>query len=498
MKLQDKQALNDWDQFKKQVEKSTFIDTSETLSEQKKRIAKLEANPEEWFKYYFPNFYKSKPAPFHIAATKRWLANNRWYEVRAWSRELAKSTRAMMEDLFLMLTGKAKLKILVSYSEGNAIRLLKPYIINLESNQRIINDYGEQKKVGDWNESLIVTKTGFSIIALGAGQSPRGLRLEDVRPDIIDVDDVDTDEECRNAKIVKQKFEWFEQALIPTTSVSGNRRIRINGNVIAKYCVVTEAMKKANHVDVINIRDKNGKSTWPAKNTEKDIDAILSIISYISAQKEYFNNPISEGTVFKKMHYKHMPPLSSYKFLVCYVDLSYKAGTKNDYKAATLVGKWKDEYHIIKAYVKQGTTSQLAEGMVEIEKFVDGKVPVYWIAEENFLQDIILKELRQAFTQLGSNISIVGDNRKKPDKITRIEATLEPLNRNEKLFLNEAERSNSSMQTLEEQFLALEPGSRTHDDAPDAVEGAKHIIDKKHMQSAPMKIGQRQFNTKKY
>jgi hypothetical protein len=498
MKLQDKQALNQWEQFRKQIEKATFINYDETVAEQKKRIAKLEAEPEAWFKYYFPNFYKSDAAPFHKAATKRWIENERWYEVRAWSRELAKSTRSMMEDLFLMLTGKAKLKILVSYSEANAIRLLKPYILNLESNQRIINDYGEQKRIGDWNESLIITKTGFSIIAIGAGQSPRGLRLEDFRPDIIDVDDVDTDEECRNAKIVKQKWEWIEQALIPTTSVSGNRRIRFNGNLIAKYCCISEAMKKANHVDVINIRDKQGKSTWAAKNTEKDIDSILSIISYVSAQKEYFNNPISEGSVFKEMHFKHMPPLAQYKFLVCYVDLSYKAGIKNDYKAAVLVGKYKDEYHILKCYVKQGTTFQLAEGMAEINKFVNGVAPVYWIAEENFLQDIILKELRQCFTQLGCNIAIVGDNRKKPDKFARIEATLEPLNRNGKLFLNEVERSNPSMQTLEEQFKALEPGSRSHDDAPDAVEGAKHILDKKFMEQQPIKVGARPINSRKF
>lgn len=31
-----------------------------------KRIKFLEANDEEWFKYYFPNFYTSEPADFHF------------------------------------------------------------------------------------------------------------------------------------------------------------------------------------------------------------------------------------------------------------------------------------------------------------------------------------------------------------------------------------------------------------------------------------------------
>jgi hypothetical protein len=47
------------------------------------------------------------------------------------------------------------------------------------------------------------------------------------------------------------------------------------------------------------------------------------------------------------------------------------------------------------------------------------------------------------------------------------------------LYLNEAEKSNHHMQTLDEQFRALEPGTKTHDDGPDACEGAKHMIDSK-------------------
>ena len=53
-------------------------------------------------------------------------------------------------------------------------------------------------------------------------------------------------------------------------------------------------------MDIINIRDKDGKSTWD-KNSEGDVDKILSLVSTASAQKEYFNNPLSEGDVFTEM-----------------------------------------------------------------------------------------------------------------------------------------------------------------------------------------------------
>jgi phage terminase large subunit-like protein len=498
MKAIDKKALDSWDIYRKQVMDSTSVNATETAVEQRKRIEKLEANPEAWFKYYFPKFAFAEPADFHKAATKRVLNNKRWYEVRAWSRELAKSTRTMMEVLYMALTGKRYNVLMISNSNDNAERLLKPYKINLEANQRIINDYGKQQSFGDWASSEFITTKGVSFRGIGAGQSPRGSRAEEKRIDTILIDDFDTDEECKNPRIVKEKWEWLEQAVIPTVSISGEYTFIFCGNIIAKYCCITEAIKKANHTDIINIRDKVGKSSWHQKNSEKDIDDILSLISYISQQKEYFNNPISQGTVFKEMHYKKMPPLSQYKFLVCYIDLSYKSSAKNDYKAAVLMGKWKTEYHILKCFVKQGTTSTLALGLVDMNNWVNGKCPIYWVAEDNFLQDIILKELHEAFDQLNCPIIITGDSRKKIDKFTRIESALQPLNDNSRLFLNEAEADNPHMQTLEEQFKALEPGSKTHDDAPDASEGAKQIIDSKQYQEMPMIIGVRDANPQRY
>jgi len=498
MKLKDKQALSYWDQYRSQVMQSTFVDVNESSIDQRKRMDKLEANPEDWFKYYFPKFAYAEPAAFHKAATKRVLSNPRWYEVRAWSRELAKSTRTMMEVLYMTMTGKRFNVLLISNSGDNAERLLKPYKINLEANQRLINDYGKQQSINDWSSTEFVTKAGVAFRAIGAGQSPRGSRAEEKRIDTILVDDFDTDEECRNPKIVKQKWEWLEQAVMPTVSISGEYTFIFCGNIIAKYCCITEAAKKAKKVDIINIRDANGKSSWPQKNSEQDIEDILSLISYISQQKEYFNNPITKGTVFEEMHYKRLPAVTAYKFLVCYIDLSYKSTAKNDYKAAVLMGKWKEEYHVLKCFIKQGTTRALAAGLIDIKNYVAGRTAIYWYAEENFIQDIILKELHGDISDLKETISISGDNRKKPEKFHRIESTLEPLNAKGKLWLNEAEQDNPSMQTLDEQFTALEPGSKTHDDGPDACEGAKHIVDTKNYSEVGMHLGARQSNSKRF
>ena len=488
MKLKDRSSLRYWEQLRNNIMAATPVDMNETHFEKQDRIKRLEADDEAWFKYYFPKYSYAEPAPFHKKATKRWMSNEKWYEVRAWSRELAKSTRAMMEDLKLLLTKKARVKLLVSHSYDNACNLMMPYKLNLEFNQRIINDYGVQKGYTDWTDGYLVSKHGFMIKALGAGSNPRGNKNEEVRPDIIDIDDIDTDEDCRNPNTINNKWNWIEQALIPTVSISANKRIRFNGNIIAKDCCITRAALKADKVDIINIRDANGKSSW-SKNSEKDIDYMLSKISYLSAQKEYYNNPISEGTVFKEMYYKELPTPDKYRYMVCYIDLSYKSSVKNDYKAAVLMGKHKDEYHVHKCFVKQCTTRELVLGLIDIKKYAGEKTVIYFYAEQAFLLDILIAEINDICKELNIQIVIIPDIRKKPDKFHRIESALEPINTNGKLWLNEAEKQNPSMQILDEQFRALQQGSRVHDDAPDATEGGKWIIDSKEYAAVPVQIG---------
>ena len=302
----DKQLLKEWEEYYSQFISDVEVDSSESEIERQKRIAHLEANPEEWFKYYFPKYCTAEPAPFHIAATKRLFAHRRWYEVRAWSRELAKSARSMFEVLHLALTGRIRNFLLVSNSYDNACRLMLPFRMQLEKNLRIINDYGEQKVEGHWEDGEFIAKCGCSFRALGAGQSPRGTRNEAARPDFILIDDIDTDEECRNPDRIKQKWDWIEQALIPTVSVSGDVRILFNGNIIAKDCCIARAGKAADKFDIVNIRDKNGKSSW-SKNSEEDIDFILSKISTRAKQQEYYNIPLSEGDVFKELTWGRFP-----------------------------------------------------------------------------------------------------------------------------------------------------------------------------------------------
>lgn len=498
MKYQDKNALQLWEAYRLNIVNSTPV-PEETYKEKQERINRQERNLEEWFRWYFPNYYSCPAAGFHIKASKRLVNANRLYEVRAWSRDLAKSTRAMFEVLYMACTGKCKNVLLVSHSWENAADLLMPFMINLESNHRLINDYGTQKGLLKWELGRFVTSKNVSFRCLGAGQSPRGSRNQEARPDVILIDDIDKDK--KSDKLIDDLWKWIERALIPTVSVNSNYKILFLGNIIHKNGVIVRASRVADYFEVINIRNKEGISSWPEKNSEKDIDDILHKMSYISAQQEYFNNPITEGQVFDEMHYKKLPALSKYPFLVSYIDPSFKDSKRNDYKALVLMGRQKNEYHIIKAYCEQTNTADMAKWMKAIHDMVGGNPPVYYYMESSATQELLLEDVKKVILENKWSFMVMGDMRKKGDKFSRIESALQPLNSNGLLFLNEAEKNNPHMQRLEDQFLALEPSLSAHDDGPDAAEGAKYIIDRKIIALNPPTIGKRNSflqNSKRY
>ena len=106
--------------------------------------------------------------------------------------------------------------------------------------------------------------------------------------------------------------------------------------------------------------------------------------------------------------------------------------------------------------------------------------------QDPFYQQVFRPLVAKVRKERGISLYIKGDERKKTDKATRIEANLEPLNREGHLILNEAERDNPHMKELEEQFKLFTLSLRYPADGPDAVEGGNCIIDEiMHRADAP-------------
>lgn len=498
----EKRAKEEWDKLFKDIQAETYIEEDYSFAELEKKRKELEADVIEWIYYFFPKAAKYKFADFHIRAIKRIIANNEWYEVLSWARELAKSSTVCFIVLYLVLTGKLRNIILASATQDAAERLLRPYKAHLEANERIKQFYGDQKGLL-WTSGEFVTKKGVSFLGVGAGNAPRGSKNDDVRPDCLLIDDFDTDEACRNPETIDKNWKWFEEALYFTRAMSEPLRTIFCGNIIAKDCCITRAGAKAKELskrekplgnwDIINLRMvdinnpnpkldyREGTSVWLNKNSEEQIDIVLAQVSQSAGQKECFNNPVSEGTVFKEMRWDVVPPLNKFPFLISYADPApsntvTKKSKKASYKANFLMGIYEGKLYVITGWLDRVTNDVFIDWFYKNDAYAGDKTQVYNYIENNKLQDPffqqVFKPLWTKMKDLYKKIlSLIPDERAKPDKAVRIEGKLEPLNREGNLILNIAEKTNPHMVRLEEQFINFDLSLSMPADGPDCIEG---------------------------
>ena len=484
-------ALQQWKELCATIQNYTVVNDHETEAQRLKRIEHLRNDYNAFVQYYFPHYCTDKVtgqttpcASFHIKAAKYIRDNPQMLACFIWPRGHAKSTHmGVFVPMWLMCQKKPTIHVLVmaGKSEDSAKQLLGDIQAELQFNRRYEKDFGKQYNAGDWAEGNFTTLSGFSFHAIGRGQSPRGLRNQQNRPDYIICDDLDDDELSRNPDRVRVATEWTREALMGTFGAEDGRFIMV-GNLISKTSVLANIKETPGaYVSQVNIYDSKGRPAWPEYWTKERIEAKRLKIGFRAFEKECMNNPITLGAVFREENiiYDAMLPLNKYRQLICYTDPSWKSSKNNDYKATMLVGRTPEGiYHLLKAYAGQTTVTDMISWHYAIAQYVDGRVPIYYYMEANLLQELILEEFRKQGAAKGDIIPIRGDTRKKPDKFARIEA-LEPLFAQNLVVFNRAEKDTPGMQTLVEQLLSFERGSRAHDDAPDALEGAIWLINRR-------------------
>ena len=505
IKSSTKEAIRRWQQHCEKVQMRTAVKAHETEAQRKARIKRLLANYSDFVDYYFPHYTddpktgKHTPcAPFHIKAANTIRKNRTIQYAAQWARGHAKSTHF---DIFIPLWLKANkdlnVMVLVGKSQENAITLLSDIQAELEFNQRYIADFGVQKCEGSWQAGSFVTADDVAFFARGRGQSPRGLRHKQWRPDYVAIDDLDDDELVNNPDRVARLTKWVKEALFGALD-GGRGRFVMVGNLIGKCSVLANFIaSKGVVVSKVNAIDRNGKPSWAAKWDIEEINKMAAFMGYTSFQREMMNNPITEGAVFRHdwIKWKKMLPLHEYDSIVAYCDPSFKGSTKNDYKAIKVWGKKGTELHHIAAFVRQCSVAEMVRWFYDLyEQITAAHAVCDYFIEANFLQDIILDEFTREGNLRGYQMPIRADRRKKPDKFQRIEA-ISPLWERGFVYYNIDLRNDPDMNAGLEQTLAFEKGMSGHDDAPDADEGAIYILQQRTRKEAfPFSFGRRTTN----
>ena len=486
-----KQMQLEWQEHCRQIQSITDTKSliRETAVQKEQRIRRLQKDYAAFCEYYFPHFLQLRDkvtgeiirivhnAPFHNAAALKVKNTPNLKAVFKWPRGHAKSTHMdIFTPLWLMFQPKRLINfmVVVGKSEDSANRLLGDIQAELQYNKRIIADYGKQMSMGDWTEGEFTTKDGVHFLACGRGQSPRGLRKREARPDYIVIDDLDDDELCRNPRRVREMTDWVKEALFGALDVGRGRFIMV-GNLISKTSGLADICKtKGVHVSEVKAVDGEGNPTWREKWTKEEARTYAEFVGYRAWEKEMMHNPIIEGTVFKQewIKYAKHPAWREFDEFVLYIDPSWKSKKTNDTKAAKLWGKYKSQLWHLRAFVRKASVAELVRWCYDLYEWsLEKNISIRFMMEANFMQDIILDDFTIEGNQRGYQLPITGDKRKKPDKFQRVEA-ISPLWERGFVFYDISQKDDPDMQAGIAQTLAFEKGMSGNDDAPDADEGA--------------------------
>ena len=210
---------------------------------------------------------------------------------------------------------------------------------------------------------------------------------------------------CRSEARVREMTKWVKEALFGCFGGKGGRFIMV-GNLISRNSVLQRIIdSKTVHTSSVNATDREGNPSWPERYTKEYLKGVEEFMGYRSYQKEYMNNPITEGAVFSELwiRYKRMLKLHLYDQIIVYVDPSWKNTGKNDYKAAAMIGRPKkglktasaSERHIIRAFCRQCGLGEMVRWLYDLYESIPENAVITLYMEANFMQDMILDEFER-------------------------------------------------------------------------------------------------------
>jgi len=386
---------------------------SKMLTDRKVRIATVTQSHYWFFHLYFGDYVKYETAPFQremFSSTEE--DSNRIVIIVAF-RGSAKSTIMTTSHPLWAILGKQRKKfvLILSQTQDKAQQHLMNIKKELEKNDLLKADLGPfQEESNQWGvQSLVISKFNAKISTGSVGQSIRGIRHCQYRPDLIILDDIEDLDSVKTNEGRKRTYDWFTGEVIPAGD-KGTKIIMV-GNLLHEDCLLKrlKTQIKEQERDGIYreypIADENGVPLWPGKfPTQKEIEEERKKVTDDTAwQREYYLKIISdaERVVHTEwiQYYDKLPSRSAkgYKYTWTGVDLAISERDTADYTAmvsAQIYGYGKD----LKIYILPNPVNerlsfpQQVERVAKLSKFLGNGIPTKMFIEEVAYQAALIQE----------------------------------------------------------------------------------------------------------
>lgn len=444
----------------------------DTPEKKKERIDRACMDKFFFFSTYLPHYFDTPAAPFHHEMVDLLDTIGTPVAVAA-PRGFAKSTLTTFAyPLHQILFKQRKFIILISDTEEQAASQASFIKLELEENERIIQDFGKLKGTTDWSDECFITSSGVKVLARGSGQKIRGMRNRQYRPDLVVVDDLENDQTVRNPRIVENKLKWLLEAVYPSLAGAGNKASMFVINTLLSRKSVQARLLE--HPEFRGRKyqalDKDNNSLWPEKYSTEDLLKTKQIIGSLSFNKEYQNDPRDDEGYFKPEWLVYFVPtqIVGRLSIASFTDPSIGSGESHDYKGIVTVGMdangiiW-----VLDAFIQKCSIDTMIAIMYN--RYKEFK-HTFMGLEDNLFQKLLFRDFDRMAKETGRHLPLKGVTHTS-SKESRI-ARLSPLVERGILRFQEKQGDQG---VLIEQLLYF-PSTTVHDDGPDALEGAVDLV----------------------
>ena len=340
-------------------------------------------------------------------------------------RGAAKSTYAEEYIILGVLFEEFVFPLIISYKEEMAAEHLAPIKHELETNDRLLELFGD-KQAYPWSSTELGLSNGAKIQAIGAGQSMRGKKHNDDRPDVALIDDLEDEDSILTDAQRHKTDRWLMGTLIPALHPT-QRRVRFIGTAIHPKSLIVKKCNdprwKSAVFPIVKIDRDTGeeKSTWPTRFPIATVRQIredyFNAGNFVEFEQEYMCR--AEDTAskpFQASMIKVEPVPFKYMPVQMMVD---PARTVKEKSARTGYAAWSWMGNRLIVHKAVGHFHKPDEIINEIIEWDKKFKPVHVGVEAVGLEDFIKEPLRSAAARAGRVIPWV-DERAPKDKISFI------------------------------------------------------------------------------
>ena len=276
------------------------VDSFEEKWAQTNALKKLRQNIGLFGKTMFPTALNKEVPPFHHEIYKSLSDETLKRVLIAAPRGTAKSTvtslilplhkiafKSSDRDLFIVIISESQTQSI------NFLSRIKYHLENSTNFKSMFGDYGPTT-AKRWTNNDIVLANGARIVAVGTGQRVRGFIEGDTRPNLIIVDDYESELNASTQEGRAKNRKWITEAVIPSLSDEG--RIVMIGTVISEDCFLYWAKDSPAWETLrFSIYNDDGKSIWEERFPEERIMQIKQEFESVGNLNGFYQEYMNEA-----------------------------------------------------------------------------------------------------------------------------------------------------------------------------------------------------------